>query len=244
MATFRKSTAYVIIGLAVLFGGSSLMAFLLFLLTGSPEPIRLNFGAREALWWDVGLCMAFFIQHSGMVRRSFRQLLTHFFPKEYEGAVYALVSGIVLLALIVLWQKSFPVFTVSHGVFRSLFYVAYLLSFVGFMWGARALKAFDPYGLRPILGRLKGRKPRSMLLVVRSPYRWMRHPLYLFMILMIWSCPDLTSDRLLFNGLWTVWIVVGSILEERDLVSEFGDGYREYQRKVPLLIPRRLRPIS
>jgi protein-S-isoprenylcysteine O-methyltransferase Ste14 len=81
-----------------------------------------------------------------------------------------------------------------------------------------------------------------MSFVVKGPYRWVRHPLYLFMTLMIWSCPDLTADRLLFNGLWTVWIVIGSILEERDLVLEFGDVYREYQQTVPMFIPRRLEP--
>ena len=242
MTTFSRPVAYVVLSLAVLFGGGSLMAFLLFLLTGSPELISRNFRASEVLWWDAGLSIAFFIQHSGMVRRSFRQRLAHFLPEEYEGAVYAIVSGIVLLAVIVLWQKSFPVFTVSRGVLRWLFYIVYLLSFTGFIWGTRALKAFDPYGLRPILGRLRGRKPRPMLFVVRGPYRWVRHPLYLFMILMIWSCPNLTSDRLLFDGLWTVWIVIGSILEERDLVLEFGDAYREYQRKVPMLIPHRVRP--
>jgi protein-S-isoprenylcysteine O-methyltransferase Ste14 len=145
--------------------------------------------------------------------------------------------------VIVLWQKGGLVLTVSRGVFRWLFYLAYLVSFAGFIWGVRALKVFDPYGLRPILERLRGGQARPMLLSIRGPYRWVRHPLYLFMILMIWSCPDLTGDRLLFNGLWTVWIVIGSILEERDLVLEFGDTYREYQRKVPMLIPRRLRPI-
>ncbi|OGW48129.1 MAG: hypothetical protein A2Y66_02625 [Nitrospirae bacterium RBG_13_41_22] len=244
MASFNRSTAYVMICLAVLFGGGSLMAFLLFLLTGSPELISLNLHAGEVLWWDAGLSIAFFIQHSGMIRRSFRQRLAHFLPKEYEGAAYAIVSGIFLFAVIVLWQKSFPVFTVSRGVFRWLFYIAYLLSLIGFIWGVRALKVFDPYGLRPILGRLRGREPRPLALTIRGPYRWVRHPLYLFMTLMIWSCPDLTGDRLLFNSLWTIWIVIGSILEERDLVSEFGDAYREYQRKVPMLIPRRLRPIE
>ncbi len=243
METFRRSVAYVVLFLAVLFGGASLMAFLLFILTGSPQLLSLNFHASRVLWWDTALSMAFFIQHSGMVRRSFRQRLAHFFSEEYQGALYAIASGIVLLAVIVLWQKSAPAFWVSHGVFRWSFYVVYLLSFTGFIRGTRALKVFDPYGLRPILGRLRGRKPRPMLFVVRGPYRWVRHPLYLFMILMIWSCPDLTSDRLLFNALWTVWIVIGSILEERDLVLEFGDVYREYQRKVPMLIPRRVRPI-
>ncbi|MCJ7493681.1 MAG: isoprenylcysteine carboxylmethyltransferase family protein [Deltaproteobacteria bacterium] len=178
-----------------------------------------------------------------MVRKSVRQRLARFLPAEYEGAVYAIASGIALLVLMVLWQKSAPTLTVPRGVFRWLFYIAYLLSFAGFIWGARALGVFDPYGLRPILGRLRGTKPRRMLFVIKGPYRWVRHPLYLFMIFMIWSCPDLTGDRLLFNGLWTVWIVIGSIHEERDLALEFGDVYREYQRRVPMFFPRRFPPL-
>jgi protein-S-isoprenylcysteine O-methyltransferase Ste14 len=243
MATLSRITAYVMIWLAILFGGGSLIAFLVFLLAGSPELLSLNFRANEVLWWDTVLCIAFFLQHSGMVRKSFRQRLARSLPAEYEGAVYAIASGIALLVLMVLWQKAAPTLTAPRGVFRWLFYIAYLLSFAGFIWGARALGAFDPYGLRPILGRLRGKKPRRMSFVVKGPYRWVRHPLYLLMILMIWSCPDLTADRLLFNGLWTVWIVIGSILEERDLVFEFGDVYREYQRRVPMLIPRRFHPL-
>ena len=243
MVAFGRLTAYIILSLAVLFGAGSLIAFLVFVLTGSPGLINLNFRASEALWWDVGLSLAFFIQHSGMVRRSFRQRLAHFIPEEYEGAIYAIVSGIALLALIVLWQKSAPALWVHRGVFRWPFYIAYFVSFAGFVWGVRALKVFDPYGLRPILDRLRGREPRPLVFIVRGPYRWVRHPLYLFTILIIWSCPNPTADRLVFNGLWMVWIVIGSILEERDLVMQFGDAYREYQRRVPMLIPRRVRPI-
>ncbi|MEJ2718947.1 MAG: hypothetical protein P8182_17760 [Deltaproteobacteria bacterium] len=72
----------------------------------------------------------------------------------------------------------------------------------------------------------------------------MRHPLYFACILLIWSSPDLTADRLLFNILWTVWIVIGTVLEERDLVASFGEAYRDYQRNVPMLIPYRIRPAA
>jgi protein-S-isoprenylcysteine O-methyltransferase Ste14 len=62
------------------------------------------------------------------------------------------------------------------------------------------------------------------------------------MLLLIWSCPEVSIDRFLFNILWTVWIVVATLLEERDLVDGFGEDYLEYQSKVPMLLPRRLKP--
>jgi protein-S-isoprenylcysteine O-methyltransferase Ste14 len=67
-----------------------------------------------------------------------------------------------------------------------------------------------------------------------------RHPLYFFSLIMIWSCPEITMDRLLFNVLWTVWIVMATLFEEKDLVSEFGDQYRQYQAKVPMIIPYKI----
>jgi protein-S-isoprenylcysteine O-methyltransferase Ste14 len=60
---------------------------------------------------------------------------------------------------------------------------------------------------------------------------------------LIMACPDLTVDRLLFNVFFTVWMVIGAILEERDLVVTFGEAYRKYQRKVPMLIPYHIRAI-
>jgi hypothetical protein len=59
---------------------------------------------------------------------------------------------------------------------------------------------------------------------------------------MIWSNPDLTLDRLLFNLIFTVWVIIAVMLEERDLVAAYGESYRNYQREVPMLIPWRIRP--
>jgi protein-S-isoprenylcysteine O-methyltransferase Ste14 len=60
--------------------------------------------------------------------------------------------------------------------------------------------------------------------------------------LMIWSYPDLTLDRLLLNLLFTVWVIVATLLEERDLMAAYGEAYRSFQRKVPMLVPWRIRP--
>jgi len=57
--------------------------------------------------------------------------------------------------------------------------------------------------------------------------------------MIIWSGPDVTSDRLLFNVLWTAWIALGARWEEADMVAAFGEPYRRYQRTVPMLVPWR-----
>jgi len=64
-----------------------------------------------------------------------------------------------------------------------------------------------------------------------------RHPAYLTTLIFIWSQPDLTASRLLLNLLFTAWIIIGTIVEERDLVALYGEDYRTYQRSVPMLIP-------
>lgn len=237
----RRLAAYSLIGLAGLMGGGSLVAFTAFLYAGSFSLAPLGLGRGGALWLDTSLSLLFFVQHSGMVRRSFRQWLARFIPEQFDRAFYAIASGVVLLMLIVFWQGGRPIFTVPHGIFRWLLRAVFFLSLAGFAWGGLALKSFDPLGIRPVLDYLRGRIPGRMPFTARGAYLLVRHPLYLFSILMIWSCPDLTKDRLLFNILWTVWIVIGAFLEERDLVNEFGDTYRKYQRTVPMFIPRRIR---
>jgi protein-S-isoprenylcysteine O-methyltransferase Ste14 len=71
-----------------------------------------------------------------------------------------------------------------------------------------------------------------------------RHPLYLFSLIIIWSGTVFTLDRLLHNGLWTIWIIIGATMEERDLVACFGQDYRSYQKTVPMLLPTSLKPLT
>lgn len=233
----NKYAAYLMMGLARILGGMSLLAFVIFLFAGSLNLLDMHLDESGVLWLDAGLSLLFFIQHSGMVREPFRRWLARFIPEEYAGAIYAIASGIVLLLVILLWQTSTRTIIAPFGIFGWSLRTVSFFSLLGFYWGVKALRFFDPFGVKSILNRLRGRNPRPVPFAVAGPYRWVRHPLYLFTILMIWSCPDLTADRLLFNLLWTAWVVIGSYFEERDLIVEFGDAYREYQKRVPMLIP-------
>ncbi len=76
-------------------------------------------------------------------------------------------------------------------------------------------------------------------LVVTGFYYWVRHPLYFFSMLFLWLAPAMTTNLFITYLLISLYFYVGSIYEERRLLVEFGQAYREYQRCVPRLIPWR-----
>jgi protein-S-isoprenylcysteine O-methyltransferase Ste14 len=76
--------------------------------------------------------------------------------------------------------------------------------------------------------------------VQSGPFRFMRHPTYFSMVL------ELAAFGLICNA-WCLLLVAPFAflpalilrlrLEEPALVEKFGERYREYQRRVPMLIP-------
>lgn len=236
MNKLRRAAHYLVAGAALFLGGGSLIVFTLFLFFGSLNLVDLGLGPGASLLLDAGLSLFFFLQHSGMVRRSFRRWLAGIMPEEYYAALYAIGSGVSLLLVIHFWQQEALLFAAPPGLLRWSFRLLFCLAIAGFLWCGLSLQYFDPFGTGALLDRHRV-KPEQAFLTVTGPYRMVRHPLYLLSIVMIWSCPDLTTDRLLFDLLWTGWIVIGAFLEERDLVDEFGNSYREYQRRVPMLVP-------
>lgn len=53
-----------------------------------------------------------------------------------------------------------------------------------------------------------------------------------------WAAPTMTVAHLIFALVTTAYILIAIRLEERDLVSAFGNGYVDYRARTPMLIPR------
>jgi protein-S-isoprenylcysteine O-methyltransferase Ste14 len=88
--------------------------------------------------------------------------------------------------------------------------------------------------------RLEERSSRTEPLIVKGPYRYVRHPLYSDVVLLLlgwWLLLDysflLISTLLLL--LWFEFVVTR--FEERELRAIFGDDYEEYSRRVPRIVP-------
>jgi protein-S-isoprenylcysteine O-methyltransferase Ste14 len=95
-------------------------------------------------------------------------------------------------------------------------------------------------GLRQLLdqGRESIDSTSTAQLVTNGLHRYVRHPLYTTSIVFLWLSSPMTINRLTLIVCFTLYFYLGSIFEERKLVHEFGDAYRQYQRDVPRLIPR------
>ena len=63
-----------------------------------------------------------------------------------------------------------------------------------------------------------------------------RHPWYLAAILFIWG-RQLDVSAIILNVIFTGYLIVGTYLEEKKLVAEFGEKYLAYQKRVSMLIP-------
>lgn len=240
MNSAGKITAYLLLAGAILLGGTSLALFGVFLYVGSFGLVPLGLATGAALALDATLCFAFFAQHSGMVRRSFREHVLAALPAAYRPALYAVASGVVLFVFLSFWQRSDIVIYSAQGPARWMLRGIFLAAVIGIVWSVHTLKHLDALGVQALLRHLAGKEARVLPLAIRGPYRWVRHPLYFLMLAFIWACPDVTLDRLLFAVLWSAWIVAGTLLEERDLAAEFGADYRAYQQAVPMLIPWRV----
>lgn len=238
----QRFAAWVLLITTAIIGQASLLSLGLFLYHGSFHIIQLKMGAAEVLVFNTCLCLLFFAQHSIMVRKRFRQWLAKSVRTEFYSALYTIASGVMLLVLVAFWQKSAETIVASNGVVYWMFRGGYFLSIAGFVWGNTALGSFDSFGLTSIVSYVRGTRPKTLDFAVRGPYRWVRHPLYFCSLLMIWSCPVITADRLLFNLLFTIWMIIGMQMEERDLIASYGKAYLAYRQNVPMLLPRYICP--
>lgn len=239
-----KSASLLLVAGAYGLGGGGMAAWLVFIFWGPWIRLMPRIGPAAGLLMDALLCLLFFIQHSIMVRRRFRLWLTRTVRAEFHGVLYASASGTCLLVLVLLWQPIASPLWLPPDWVRWAMAGIFLLAAGGAWWGTRALNEFDALGIKPALG-VFNRNPKvaPMGLTVRGPYRWVRHPLYFLSLIIIWSGPVYTLDRLLHNLMWSIWIIIGAHYEERDLVACFGDAYRSYRKSVPMLLPKSIQPL-
>jgi protein-S-isoprenylcysteine O-methyltransferase Ste14 len=211
-------------------------------ITGVGVPTPLDAAAQlptgQALAVDFGLLLAFSLQHSVMARPGFKAWWTRFVPHNMERSVYVLVSSLTLLAVMMYWQpiggllwdlSSQPARISAYAVFALGWAVLFIATFL--------INHFDLFGLRQVWLQLIGRSYSQLPFKTPFMYRWVRHPLYVGWLLILWAAPTMTLAHFTLAACWTGYILVAIQLEERDLLRVHRE-YAKYREEVPMLVPR------
>ena len=179
------------------------------------------------------LVALFGVQHSVMARRKFKNWWTRFVPVHLERATFVLVSGVVSLVIIALWQvMDATIWTVESAAAGIVLQVLYGLGIVYLLASSFVTNHFELFGLRQAWLYFVNRPYKPLEFKQQFMYRYSRHPMMLGFLFIFWATPEMTVTRLVFAVLFTIYIFEGIRHEENGLIEEFGDKYREYRKQI------------
>lgn len=225
--------SYVLFLVSALYGLSFTLGGIL------PDPISIPHAPTAlAMLLDVGLLLAFGVQHSVMARSSWKKRWTTIIPPAMERSLYVLIASCILLAVFWGWQPiSGAIWQINVPVARAVVYGVCLAGWVIVVLSTFQIDHFELFGLRQVWQTLRDQPPRPVEFKRPFLYRIVRHPMMVGFLLVFWATPTMTVDRLVLALGMTIYILVGVTFEERALRRQFGATYEKYQAEVPQLIP-------
>ncbi|GAB1350819.1 isoprenylcysteine carboxylmethyltransferase family protein [Ignavibacteriales bacterium] len=117
-------------------------------------------------------------------------------------------------------------------------------SVIGLSWTFKSISGKEFMGISQALRGIKNDyKPLEDLdekysLRIEGPYKFSRHPIYLFSTIFLLFRPQMHLDYLIMTILFIAYFYIGSIFEEKKLIQQFGDEYLQYQKSTGRIFPR------
>jgi len=189
-----------------------------------------------ALMWT-----AYSSLHSYLISIRFTNLMTRLLKNYYAfyRFSYVLISFILLVPLInITGQLDNQVIITYSSSLNIARYVLISCSLLMFFWAFFFnYDCLSFFGIRQILNFGKEKKINPSEGVKKNGLLGIiRHPMYFALIIFLW-CQTFRVSDIVVNVVLTIYIIIGTKLEEKKLVLEFGDIYVKYQQEVPMLIP-------
>jgi protein-S-isoprenylcysteine O-methyltransferase Ste14 len=189
--------------------------------------------ASGSLGIDAALALGFAVPHSILLHPRTRRLITRWLPSELYGCLFCLATCASLWLQLAYWRGSPIVLWSWPEVLQPAVVAAFLCSWGLLFYGLSLTGLEYQTGIGPWWRWIRGQSMPRRQFVPRGAYRFMRHPVYLSFLGLVWFTPVITADRAVLIGVWTAYVFVGSYLKDRRLAQLLGEPYVEYIREVP-----------
>lgn len=186
---------------------------------------------------DGAMIGSFAVAHSVMARPWFKRLWTRVIPPATERATYVLQSSLFILLIVSQWRPIPELIWEVGGTGAVFLYSVFAVGAGIVVLSTFLLGHFEFLGISQTWRPLRGKPQQAEIFRTPLLYRIVRHPLQFGLLLMFFAVPTMTVGHMLFAVSMTVYMLIGLHFEEIALVRTFGDAYRDYQRRVPRLIP-------
>ncbi len=181
---------------------------------------------------------SYYALHSLLAANSVKAwLVEKIIPKHYYRLIYNALAITLLIPIVVQYLQ----------LDKSLLFILPLwlriLGNILFVIGVLLLYfALRGYALSEFLGIYQYRHQKEMPieeLHTSGLNQYVRHPLYFATLLIVWGVFLAASHypMLAVACLTTLYLLIGTKLEEKKLIHVFGKKYQQYQEKVPMLLP-------
>ena len=229
----RRLRLYALIGLNVVaFHVPSVWLFFFLLF-----PKQGTGGISDALF--NGLLVVFWgCTHSLMARRASLDFLARLVGEDFVKLAFTVIAGITQCVMLYYWRPLEGVLWHTEGVAYWILSFLFLCAFGAVFYCSILLDYLEVLGVRKIIRHFRGEPDPAPTLCLKGPYRHCRHPVYLATVAALWVGPVMTTGRLEFAFLVTVYVLIGTGLEERDTRREMGGAYDVYRANVPMWLPR------
>ena len=158
---------------------------------------------------DLGLLAIFALQHSVMARPGFKRWWTRLVPQPLERSTYLLLTGLALFCLYWQWHPiPILIWSLENPFVRMLLRAISWAGLAIVVWAQASLHPVHFFGIEQVRLYLRNMAYTPPEFTVPGPYRYVRHPVMIGLLLALWAAPAATAGYVLFAAVLTAYISV------------------------------------
>jgi methanethiol S-methyltransferase len=181
---------------------------------------------------DLLLAVCFAVPHSILLAPPVSKWLRRWIPSGLQGSLHCTTSCLTLLAMFHYWGRMEIEVWHATGWVEQAILAGFYGSWVSLLYSLYCTGLGYQTGLTQWWYWFRQTPAPKREFVTRGAFRYMRHPVYMSFLGLIWFTPVMTLDHAILTVVWTAYIYAGSYFKDRRLLKFIGEPYYEYGKRI------------